>query len=184
MQFKENSLEGSYLIDLEKRGDERGFFARLFCSQEFAQHGLEERFIQANDSLSTRKGTLRGMHYQLEPMAETKLVRCLSGSLYDVILDIRPDSLTFGQSFGAILSAENRRMMYVPKGFAHGFLTLDDNVEVIYFVSQVYSKELERGIRWNDPRFNIPWPMKPEVVSDRDQNHPDFTPSYHLADNL
>lgn len=184
MQFKENPLAGSYLIDLEKRGDERGFFARLFCSQEFVQHGLEERFIQANDSLSTRKGTLRGMHYQLEPKAETKLIRCLSGSLYDVILDIRPDSPTFGQSFGAILSAENRRMMYVPKGFAHGFLTLEDHVEVIYFVSQAYSKELERGIRWNDPRFNISWPMQPEVVSDRDQNHPDFTASYHLTGTL
>lgn len=180
MQFKENPLAGSYLIDLEKRGDERGFFARLFCSQEFARQGLEKQFIQANDSLSTRKGTLRGMHYQLEPMAETKLVRCLSGSLYDVILDIRPHSPTFGQSFGAILSAENRLMMYVPKGFAHGFLTLQDNVEVIYFVSQCYSKELERGIRWNDPRFNISWPMKPEVVSDRDQSHPDFCSSHHL----
>lgn len=180
MQFKENPLKGSYLIGLQKRSDERGFFARLFCSKEFGDHGLEERFIQANDSLSARKGTLRGMHYQLEPMAETKLVRCLSGSLYDVILDIRPGSPTFGQSFGAVLSAENRLMMYVPKGFAHGFLTLEDNVEVIYFVSQAYSKELERGIRWNDPFFNIAWPMEPEIVSDRDQSHPDFSASHHL----
>lgn len=174
MLFKKTPLPGSYLIELEKRGDERGFFARLFCAQEFAQHDLETRFLQANNSLSVQKGTLRGLHYQLEPMAETKLVRCVRGSLYDVILDIRPSSPTFGQSFGAELSEENRHMMYVPKGFAHGFLTLTDNAEILYFVSQSYSKELERGIRWNDPNFKIAWPSIPKVISERDQNHPDF----------
>lgn len=181
MHFKETPLPGSYLISLEKRGDERGFFARLFCAQEFALHGLENHFLQANNSLTVPKGTLRGLHYQLEPMAETKLVRCVRGSLYDVILDLRPSSPTFGHSFGAELSEENRLMMYVPKGFAHGFLTLTDNAELLYFVSQCYSKELERGIRWNDPRFNISWPEKPKLVSERDQNHPYFEASYHLA---
>ncbi len=184
MQFNQTPLPGAYLIDLEKRGDERGFFARLFCAQEFTLHALESRFIQANDSLSIHKGTLRGMHYQLEPMAETKLVRCLSGSLYDVILDLRPTSPTFAQSFGAVLSAENRQMMYVPKGFAHGFLTLEDRTEVIYFVSQCYSKELERGIRWNDPRFSIQWPAVPTVISERDAKHPEFEVAYHLAGAL
>jgi dTDP-4-dehydrorhamnose 3,5-epimerase len=174
MRFNETPLPGAYLIDLEKRSDERGFFARLFCEEEFKNQGLESRFIQANNSLSTQKGTLRGLHYQLEPMAESKLVRCTKGSLYDLILDLRPTSPTFGRSFGATLSAENRLMMYVPKGFAHGFLTLEDNSELLYFVSQTYSKELERGIRWNDPRFNMKWPDTPRVVSERDQAHPDF----------
>ncbi len=181
MRFNETPLAGAFLIDLEKRNDERGFFARLFCSQEFILHGLESRFIQANNSLSVQKGTLRGLHYQLEPMAEAKLVRCLAGALYDLILDLRPASPTFGRSFGATLSADNRLMMYVPKGFAHGFLTLEDHSEVLYFVSQTYSKELERGIRWNDPRFNIQWPVPPSIVSERDQSHPDFDVQHHLA---
>jgi dTDP-4-dehydrorhamnose 3,5-epimerase len=174
MLFKETPLHGSYLIELEKRSDERGFFARLFCAQEFAAQGLEHRFLQANNSLSLQKGTLRGLHYQLEPMAETKLVRCLSGALYDVILDLRPQSPTFGRHFGATLSAENRLMMYVPRGFAHGFLSLEDNTEILYFVSQYYSKELERGIRWDDPRFQIAWPEPPLLISERDRSHPDF----------
>lgn len=167
-------LKGAFLIDLEKRSDERGFFARLFCAEEFAKHGLDTRFVQANNSASVHKGTLRGMHYQLSPKAETKLVRCIKGSLYDVILDLREDSETFGKSFGAVLSADNRRMMYVPKGFAHGFLTLEDDSEVLYLVSEFYSKELERGVRWNDPSFNIRWPEPPVVVSERDNAHPNF----------
>ena len=181
MKFTQTPLKGAFLIDLEKRGDERGFFARLFCQEEFRQQALDTQFIQANNSHSTQKGTLRGMHYQLGAMAETKLVRCIKGSFYDVILDLRPDSSTFGQSFGAVLSAENRTMMYVPKGFAHGFLTLEEDSEVIYLVSQVYSKELERGVRWNDPHFAIAWPEVPQVVSERDQSHPDFSAAYHLG---
>ena len=172
MQFISTPLKGSYLIDLEKRGDDRGFFSRMFCIEEFAKHGLESKFIQANNSFSTHRGTLRGLHYQLHPKEETKLVRCIKGSFYDVILDLRNDSPTFGKSFGAVLSADNRRMMYVPRGFAHGFLTLEDDSEVIYFVSEFYSKDEERGIRWNDPRFKIEWPSEPVVISERDRNHP------------
>lgn len=180
MRFIETPLKGAYLIDLEKKGDDRGFFARIFCSEEFSKCGLEDKFLQANNSHSVHKGTLRGLHYQLDPMSETKLVRCTQGSFYDVILDLRPSSETFLKSFGAILSAENRTMMYVPKGFAHGFLTLENHSEVIYLVSQIYSKELERGIRWNDPKFKIAWPDNPSIISERDQNHPDFDFQYHL----
>lgn len=180
MRYTPTPLKGSYLIELEKREDSRGFFARLFCKEEFAKHGLESDFVQANNSLSKDKGTLRGLHYQLPPMQETKLVRCIKGSLYDVIVDLRPDSQTFGRWFAETLSEDNRLMMYVPRGFAHGFLTLTGDAEILYLVSQPYSKELERGIRWNDPRFAIQWPGEPRVISDRDQSHPDFDPEYHL----
>lgn len=180
MRFTATPLKGAYLINLDPRSDERGFFSRLFCSEEFTKHGLEPNFVQANDSQSKHQGTLRGLHYQLPPKAETKLVRCIKGSLYDVILDLRQDSETFGESFGAILSAENRAMMYVPKGFAHGFLTLEEDSEVIYMVSEFYCKELERGIRWDDPCFNIEWPAEPIIISDKDKIHPDFDPAYHL----
>lgn len=174
MKFTPIPLRGAYLIDLEKKEDERGFFARLFCQEEFASHGLETKIIQINNSLSKEKGTLRGLHYQLPPQEETKLVRCLSGSLYDMILDIRKDSPTFGKSFGTTLSKENRQMMYVPRGFAHGFLTLEPNTEILYFVSAPYSQQLERGIRWNDPFFALSWPEQPQVISERDNSHPDF----------
>jgi dTDP-4-dehydrorhamnose 3,5-epimerase len=133
-----------------------------------------------NNSLSAEKGTLRGMHYQLPPKAETKIVRCIRGALYDLILDLRKDSVTFGQSFGAELTAENRRMMYVPKGFAHGFLTLADDTETFYFVDELYSPEHERGIRYNDPRFKLRWPVVPTVISDKDKNHRDFDRVWHL----
>lgn len=181
MQFTPTPLAGAYLIDLEKRGDDRGFFARAFCEQEFAAHQLVSRFVQVNNSLSAFKGTLRGMHYQLAPKAETKLVRCIRGALWDAILDLRPESPTFGQHFGAELSAENRRMMYVPKGFAHGFITLQDDTEAFYFVDEFYSPEQERGLRWNDPRFAIKWPAEPIVLSDKDRGHKDFDPALHLA---
>jgi dTDP-4-dehydrorhamnose 3,5-epimerase len=178
--FNETPLSGAYTIDLNKIGDERGFFARLFCQQEFVAHGLQGSCMQANNSLSRDRGTLRGLHYQLAPKAETKLVRCIQGVIYDLILDIRPDSATFGQSFGAILTQENRTMMYVPQGFAHGFLTLSENAEVLYLVSESYCKELERGIRWDDPAFGIVWPETPKVISDRDRSHPDFSVGHHL----
>jgi dTDP-4-dehydrorhamnose 3,5-epimerase len=181
MIFSETPTPGAFLIDLEKRGDERGFFARAFCEKEFADGGLVTRFVQVNNSLSAQKGTLRGMHYQLAPMAETKLVRCIRGALYDVILDLRPGSPTFGQSFGTELTAENRRMMYVPKGFAHGFITLADDTEAFYFVDEVYSPAYERGIRWNDQRFQISWPVQPTVLSEKDANHRDFDPAWHLS---
>jgi dTDP-4-dehydrorhamnose 3,5-epimerase len=181
MKFNPTPLAGAYVIDLEKRGDDRGFFARAFCEKEFAGQNLPNRFVQVNNSLSAQKGTLRGMHYQLAPKAETKLVRCIRGSLYDVILDLRKDSSTFGKSFGAELSAENRRMMVVPKGFAHGFITLADDTEAFYFVDEFYAPEQERGVRWNDPKFNIQWPAKPAVLSDKDGKWRDFDPAWHLA---
>ena len=181
MIFTETPIPGAYLIDLEKRGDDRGFFARAFCAKEFADHQLVTQFVQVNNSLSAQKGTLRGMHYQLAPKAETKLVRCIHGALYDLILDLRQGSPTFGQSFGAELSADNRRMMYVPKGFAHGFLTLADDTEAFYFVDEGYAPECERGIRWNDPRFRLPWPIAPSVLSDKDAHHRDFDPAWHLS---
>lgn len=181
MIFTQTPLQGLYLIDLEKKGDERGFFARAFCEKEFGAHQLVTHFVQVNNSLSAQRGTLRGMHYQLPPKAETKLVRCIRGALYDVALDLRPDSATFGKSFGAELTAENRRMMYVPKGFAHGFLTLSHDTEALYFVDEFYSPEHERGVRWNDPEFNISWPAEPVVLSDKDRNHRSFDPSWHQA---
>lgn len=174
MKFSPLPLDGAYVIDLDPHTDGRGFFGRFFCRDEFAGQGLETQFVQANNSFSQFKGTLRGLHYQVEPMAEVKLVRCIRGAFYDVIVDMRTDSRTFGQYFGLELSAENRSMMYVPRGFAHGFLTLSDHSEVLYMVSQFYSKPLERGIRWNDPFFNIKWPMIPQVISDRDTSHPNF----------
>ncbi|MFO0907082.1 MAG: dTDP-4-dehydrorhamnose 3,5-epimerase [Isosphaeraceae bacterium] len=181
MRFQETPIPGAFLIDLEKRGDDRGFFARAFCVNEFSAHGLATQFVQVNNSLTAQKGTLRGMHYQLAPKAETKVVRCIRGALYDVILDLRQGSPTFGQHFGAELSAENRRMMYVPKGFAHGFITLSDDTEAFYFVDEFYAPEQERGVRWNDPKFGIAWPAEPVVLSDKDRNWRDFDPAWHLG---
>lgn len=180
MTFDETPISGAWLVGLEQRGDERGFFARLFCADEFVKHGLAYEFVQVNNSLSVDEGTLRGMHYQLPPRAEVKLVRCIRGSLYDVVLDLRPGSPTFKQSFGAELSAENRRMMYVPEGCAHGFLTLEPDTETVYFATAPYSPAHERGVRWNDPEFGIEWPGEPRVVSDKDLDQKDFEPGWHL----
>jgi dTDP-4-dehydrorhamnose 3,5-epimerase len=180
VKFHETPLPGAYLIDLEKRGDDRGFFARAYCRNEFAQQGLVTAFVQVNNSLSSEAGTLRGMHYQLAPRAETKLVRCIRGALWDCIVDLRPDSPTFGQWFGETLSAENRRMMYVPKGFAHGFITLEPATEAFYFVDEFYAPESERGVRWNDPKFAIRWPQQPRVLSEKDAQARDFDPAWHL----
>ncbi len=180
MTFNETPLEGAYVIGLERHDDTRGFFARVFCKEEFAGHGLANRFVQVNNSLAEHKGTLRGLHYQLAPKAEVKLVRCIRGSLYDVIVDLRRVSPTFGQHFGVELTAANRKMVYVPKGFAHAFLTLEEKTEVFYFVDELYAPEQERGIRWNDPTFAIQWPFEPTVISEKDRNHSDFDPAYHL----
>lgn len=179
MIFNPTSLHGAYTIDLEKRGDDRGFFARVFCEKEFGDHRLAKHFVQVNNSLSSKKGTLRGMHFQLPPFAEVKVLRCLKGALYDVIVDLRPDSPTFKKWFGAELTAENRRMMYVPQGFAHGLLTLTDETEVLYFVSAFYSPERERGLRYNDPAIGVVWPIEPVEVSQKDRNWPDIDESFH-----
>ena len=173
-------MNGAYLIELEKRGDDRGFFARLFCEREFAAAGLESRFVQVNNSLSRNKGTLRGLHYQLSPSAEVKLVRCVRGAIWDAIIDMRENSPTFGKWFGAEINAENRLMMYVPRGFAHAILTLHDDTEAMYLVSDFYAPGQERGVRWNDPRFGIEWPIQPSDISDKDAAWPDFDPAWHL----
>ena len=187
MIFHKTTLEGAYVIELNRREDERGFFARTFCQQEFRQQELVTNIVQVNNSMAVHKGTLRGMHYQLPPKAETKIVRCIQGALHDIIIDLRSDSPTFGQHHGVTLTAENRQMFYVPKGFAHGFLTLEEQTEAFYFVDEFYSPDHERGIRWNDPTFSIQWPLKqiglsePAVVSAKDNNHPDFNSATHLS---
>ncbi len=180
MKFHSAPLAGAYTIELEKRGDDRGFFARFYCANEFANQGLDGRIVQINNSLSRIQGTLRGMHYQLAPKAETKVVRCIRGALYDVILDLRPESPTFGKWFGAELTAENRLMMYAPKGFAHGFLTLQPDTEALYLATEFYALDRERCVRWNDPAFAVAWPAAPVVVSDKDRAAPDFSPATHL----
>jgi dTDP-4-dehydrorhamnose 3,5-epimerase len=180
MRFRETSLAGAYVVELEQRGDARGFFARLFCADEMAAQGLEPRVAQINNSVSAEAGTLRGLHYQVAPAAETKLVRCVHGALWDVAIDLRSDSESFGRWFGVELSAENRVMMYVPRGFAHGFVTLEPDTEVLYVVSYPYSPEHERGVRWDDPAFGIEWPVAPAVISDKDRSHPAFDPAFHV----
>ena len=180
MKFTETPLKGAFLISLELRGDDRGWFARFFCQQEYDQHGLCRNVVQANNSFSKYKGTLRGMHYQLAPKAEDKIVRCLRGALLDVIVDLRPESATFLKHFSIELTAENRTMLFVPKGFAHGFLTVTDDTEALYLVTEYYSPQHERGLRYNDPKLAIRWPFEPSVVSDKDRNHPDFDPAIHL----
>jgi dTDP-4-dehydrorhamnose 3,5-epimerase len=179
MIFKPTPLEGAYTIDLEMRGDDRGFFARFFCENEFRDAGLETKFVQVNNSLTEKAGTLRGLHYQLPPAAEVKVVRCIRGALWDVILDLRAGSPTFGKWFGAELSAENRTMMYVPRGFAHGFVTLTENTEALYLVSTFYAPDAERGVRFNDPKHGIEWPIAPVEISDKDRNWPDLDATFH-----
>ena len=184
MQFNPTPLKDAFTIELEKKGDDRGFFARFFCVNEFKQAGLETQFVQVNNSLSSKRGTMRGMHYQLPPSAEVKVVRCLRGAVWDAIIDIRPDSPTFARWFGAELTAENRRMMYVPRGFAHGILTLSDDAELLYLVSNFYAPKEERGIRWNDPHFAIEWPVQPLEVSPKDAAWPDFDVTIHGTEIL
>jgi len=175
MIFNETKLKGAFIIELEKRGDDRGFFARTFCQREFDEHGLISNIVQTNISLSKTKGTLRGIHYQIAPHQETKLVRCTSGALYDVIIDLRKDSPTYKQWIGVELTAANYRMLYVPRDFAHGFLTLQDNTEVTYGVSEFYTPDAERGIRWNDPVFGIVWPEEVREISGKDASCPDYS---------
>jgi dTDP-4-dehydrorhamnose 3,5-epimerase len=184
MRFVPTPLPGAFVIELEKREDERGFFARFFCEREFEAAGLDTRFVQINNSLSKDKGTLRGMHYQLGEAAEVKVMRCVRGALWDAILDLRPDSPTFGKSFGVELSADNRLMMYVPQGFAHAILTLTDEAEAFYLLSEFYSPEMERGVRWNDQKFNINWPIEPVEISAKDVNWPNFDPTFHGTEQL
>jgi dTDP-4-dehydrorhamnose 3,5-epimerase len=168
LKFKETPLSGNYLIDLELQGDGRGFFARYFCEKEFSQKGLNTRWKQINNSMSREVGTLRGLHFQRSPNAEVKLVRCLKGSIWDVVVDLRQNSETFGNWFGATLTDKNRRMMYVPKGFAHGFISLEVESEILYLVSDFYSPGHEQTLLWNDSVIAIDWPIVPSIISDKD----------------
>jgi len=172
--FTETKLPGAYVIEVEKREDQRGFFGRTFCREEFEAHGLNSQVVQCNTSFNKRKGTLRGMHFQAVPFAEAKLVRCTSGSIYDVIIDLRPASRTFKRHFAVELSAANQRMLYIPENMAHGFQTLEDDTEVFYQMSQMFSAEHARGVRWNDPAFGIEWPADERIITERDRNYPDF----------
>jgi dTDP-4-dehydrorhamnose 3,5-epimerase len=172
--FQQTDLQGAYLIQLDKIKDQRGFFARAWCEKEFADHGLTAVVHQANVSFNVRAGTLRGMHYQVDPYGEAKTIRCTRGAIYDVIIDLRKDSKTYQQWFGAELTADNYAMLYVPENFGHGFLTLADNTEVTYQVSEFYTPGAERGIRWNDPAFDIRWPEAMRVISEKDASWPDY----------
>lgn len=167
-------MKGAFLIQLEPKQDSRGFFARTFCQREFAEHGLDAQVAQCNVSFNPRKGTLRGMHYQAKPYEEAKVVRCTMGRIYDVIIDLRRESPTFKKSFGVELTAQDRNMLYVPRGFGHGFQTLENDAEIFYQISEFYSPDHERGVRWNDPAFGIEWPPDERIISERDQNYPDF----------
>lgn len=164
----------AFIIEPERHADLRGFFARTFCVREFESHGLNPKLVQCSISFNTRKGSLRGLHYQAAPHAEAKLVRCSKGRIYDVVLDLRSHSPTFREWVAVILTAEERNMMYVPEGCAHGFLTLEDESEVFYQMSEFYCAEAARGVRWNDTAFQIQWPERVEVISERDRTYPDF----------
>jgi dTDP-4-dehydrorhamnose 3,5-epimerase len=177
MKFTESPIRGVSIIELEPFSDERGVFARTFCRDEFIRHGLNPDVIQCNISCNKKKGTLRGMHFQKPPCEEAKLVRCFRGEVFDVALDIRRDSDTFGGWFGTVLSEKNCRALYIPEGCAHGFLTLMDDSVVAYQVSMSYHAEAEGGIRWNDPFFSIDWPGKVLVSSQKDNNYPFFSPN-------
>jgi dTDP-4-dehydrorhamnose 3,5-epimerase len=175
MVFTPTRLPGAYRIDITRHTDERGFFARGWCQQEFEDLGLVSRIVQVNISHNVKQGTLRGLHYQAAPFEETKLVRCTRGAIWDVMVDLRPASPTYRQWLGLELTAENRTMLYVPEGFAHGFITLEDDVEVTYQVSQFYAPRAERGIRWNDSVLCVEWPTTVNVISDKDAHWPDFS---------
>ena len=176
MIFKTTEIEGAFVIEMEKIQDDRGYLARTFCQKEFEAHGLSTFLAQANTVFSHHKGTLRGMHYQRAPYAEAKLMRCIHGAAFDVIIDLRPGSKSYCRWFGVELTADNGRMLYVPEGFAHGYQTLKDDTELFYPVSQFYTPQAEQGVRWNDARFNISWPIITDVLlSEKDRAWPDFT---------
>ncbi|GAB4326273.1 MAG: dTDP-4-dehydrorhamnose 3,5-epimerase [Leptolyngbyaceae cyanobacterium] len=174
MIFTETKLKGAFIVDVELLADQRGAFARTFCAQEFEQHGLKSTVAQCNLSFNHKAGTIRGMHYQIPPAAETKLVRCTKGAIYDVIVDLRPASPTYRQHIGVELSADNRRALYVPELFAHGYQALTDGAEVVYQVGEFYTPGYERGLRYDDPAFGISWPLPVTVISEKDASWPLF----------
>jgi dTDP-4-dehydrorhamnose 3,5-epimerase len=174
MLFQELPVAGAYLLELERHADERGFFARCFAEEEFARYGLPTRYPHSNLSHNSRKGTLRGMHYTVAPSEEAKVVRCVAGAIHDVLVDVRPDSVTRHRWTSAELSRANGRALYVPAGVAHGFLTLTDETDVLYLMGDAYRPENARGFRWNDPSFAIEWPAEPRVIGARDAEYPDY----------
>lgn len=176
MFFHETRLQGVFEIHLGPHVDDRGFFARSWCQQEFTSHNLNSTLVQCNVSFNARKGTLRGLHYQAAPCPETKLVRCTRGAIYDVVVDLRPQSPTFKEWIAVVLTAANRHMVYIPEACAHGFLTLEDETEVFYQMSEFYHAELARGVRWDDPAFQIVWPGTVEAISERDRTYPNMEP--------
>jgi len=177
MLFTETKLKGAFLIDIRKLEDERGFFARTWCQREMGEHGINVHIVQANTSMNLKKGTLRGMHFQKRPYEEAKLVRCIRGAVYDVIVDLRPESSTFKKWFSVELTEDNYKTLFIPEGFAHGFITLKDNSEITYMMSQFYTPGYEGGFRWDDPAINIEWPVNVNVISQKDKNLP------HLNEN-
>lgn len=177
MKFLPTGFDGLHVVEIEPHCDRRGFFARTWCAREFETAGLETRLVQCSVSFNLRRGTLRGMHFQVAPAEEVKLVRCTSGSIHDVVIDVRPESPTYLHHFAVELSAENRRALYIPGGFAHGFQTLADRTEVFYQMSEFFAPECARGIRWNDPRFSIEWPISDPIIIDRDASYADYVPS-------
>jgi dTDP-4-dehydrorhamnose 3,5-epimerase len=174
VRFTETKLAGAYIVESEPAEDERGFFVRNFCRDEFAAHGLDARVAQTSTSFNHKRGTVRGMHFQTDPFPEAKLVRCTAGAIYDVIVDLRRESVTYGRWLGVELSAANRRSLYVPPHFAHGFQTLEDASEVFYQISEFYHPECARGLRWDDPALGVEWPLEVSVISERDRAFPDF----------
>ena len=174
MKFTETKLKGAYVIEVEPLVDERGFFARSWCQKEFAEHGLNPNLVQCNISFNLKKGTLRGMHYQAKPYQEAKLIRCTRGAIYQVVIDIRPDSFTFKQWVAVELTAENRKMLYVSKGMASGFQTLMDDTEVFYQMAEFYHPESGRVVRWDNPAFEIEWPIEMKIISDKDNSDQDL----------
>lgn len=174
MKFQKTNLPGPVEIHLQPHVDERGLFARVWCQKEFESQGLNPRMVQCNISYNEQKGTLRGMHYQVEPFGEAKVVRCTAGAIYDVVIDLRAQSPSYRRWLGVVLSAKDRNMLYIPEGFAHGFLTLEDHTEIFYQMSEFYHPEAARGVRWDDPAFQIRWPGEIEVISERDRTYPDF----------
>jgi len=185
MKFTETRLKGAYVVEIERIEDDRGFFGRAWCTKEFEDEGLNGAILQINTSFSKLKGTIRGMHYQVDPYQETKFIRCTRGCIYDVIIDLRPDSKTFKQWLSTELSSDSYKMIYVPENFAHGFVTLEDDTEVYYPVTQFYTPNSERGLRYDDPAFSIDWPIPVTVYSEKDLSHPAFDPAtFNLPSTL
>ena len=184
MQFTETAIKGAFLVDINKIKDERGFFGRTFCKKEFEDLGLQGNMLQTNMSSNPVKGTLRGLHMQLIPFSESKLVRCTRGTIFDVMVDLRPDSDSYLNWLGFELTATSGRMVYIPEGCAHGYLTLEPDTDVMYQVSQNYTPQAERGFLWNDPAFHIQWPLEPTLISVKDQSHPVFNEAALKANQI